>query len=135
MSIPQSTPSNCIKIACGFDAAAASGDTNTPIGLFPLAPGQSIASWIVREKRHPTNPIPLTGPVNVKAGTNYPDCDNIIQGVSNSVGQQLYREGPGRYANDGDLPHDPPQTVYAYIDSQSIEGTIFIEFMVHLLPA
>ncbi len=126
--VPEQNPSNCVKRSSGFDAAAGSGDTNTPMGMFDLVPGQSLDYWVVREKRHPKNPVPITGPVNVKVGTNYPDCDNIIQGVSNSVGNQLYQSGWARYSNDGDTP----QTVYAFIESQSIEGSVVISFMVDL---
>lgn len=128
MSILQPNASNCIVVPYAFDTAATGGDTNIPVGLFNLSPGQSIAYWIAREKWHPVNPVPITGPINIKVGTNAPAYDNIIQGVTNSVGNQLYREGWARYSNDG----DDPMTVYAYIDSQSIEGFIVLEFMVHL---
>lgn len=123
--------SNCIKVAQGFDAAANGGDTNIPFGLFDLLPGQSLDYWVVREKRHPTNPVALTGPVNIKAGTNAPDYNNIIQGVSNSVGNQLYQNGWARFANDG----EDPVTVYVFIESQSIEGSIVVSFMVDLNQA
>lgn len=131
MAVIPPNVSNCIVLSPGFDTAATGGDTNAPVGLFDLGPGQSIKYWTVREKRHPTNPVPITGQINVRVGTNAPNYDNIIQGVSNSVGNQLYQDGWGRFANDG----DEPVTVYAFIESQSVEGFIVIDFMVHLVPA